>query len=267
MQRLNEQTAIVTGGGSGIGAGIAAVLAAEGATVVVADLDGDRAARTAAAIEADGGRAFAVVCDVSRDADVQALVQAAVNTTGRVDIVASNAGIYPIASIEETTEDLWDRVMAVNAKASWLLMKAVAPVMRRQHYGRIVVTSSVTGPRTAMAGLSHYAASKAALMGLVRAAALELAADGVTVNAILPGTVDTEGLRASAGGSGFFDVMLPSIPLGRVAAPADLGWAVRLLASAEAGYITGQGLIVDGGQSVSEGGTTNEEVEVLGNAA
>src|SRR4051812_36179119 len=98
MQRLNEQTAIVTGGGSGIGAGIAAVLAAEGATVVVADRDGDRAARTAAAIEADGGRAFAVVCDVSRDGDVQA----AVNTTGRVDIVASNAGIYPIASIEET---------------------------------------------------------------------------------------------------------------------------------------------------------------------
>ena len=116
-----------------------------------------------------------------------------------------------------------------------------------------------------MAGLSHYAASKAAVMGLVRAAALELAADGVTVNAVLPGTVDTDGLRASAGGTGFFEIMLPSIPVGRVAAPTDLGWAVRLLASAEAGYITGQGLIVDGGQSVSEGGTSNAQIEVLGN--
>jgi 3-oxoacyl-[acyl-carrier protein] reductase len=267
MQTLNDKTAIVTGAGSGIGAGIASVLAADGATVVVADVDGDRAATTAAAIEHDGGRAVACVCDVSRDADVQALVEATVDETGRVDILASNAGIYPIASIEDTTEELWDRVMAVNAKASWLLMRAVAPVMRRQRYGRIVVTSSVTGPRTAMAGLAHYAASKAALMGLVRAAALELGADGVTVNAVLPGTVDTEGLRASAGGTGFFEVMLPSIPVGRVAAPTDLGWAVRLLASAEAGYITGQGLIVDGGQSVSEGGTSNEQVELLGNPA
>jgi len=265
VQTLNDRTAIVTGAGSGIGAGIASVLAVEGATVVVADLDGDRAATTAAAIEHEGGRAVVYAGDVSRDADVRRLVLTAVDTTGRVDILASNAGIYPTASIEETTEELWDRVMTVNTKASWLLMRAVAPTMRGQRYGRIVVTSSVTGPRTAMAGLSHYAASKAALMGLVRAAALELAADGVTVNAVLPGTVDTEGLRASAGGTGFFEIMLPSIPLGRVAAPADVGWAVRLLASAEAGYITGQGLIVDGGQSVSEGGTSNEQVEVLGN--
>jgi 3-oxoacyl-[acyl-carrier protein] reductase len=267
MQTLNDRTAIVTGAGSGIGAGIASVLASEGATVVVADLDGDRAATTAADIAGDGGHSIAHVCDVSRAEDVQTLVQAAVDSTGRVDILASNAGIYPIASIEETTEDLWDKVMTVNTKASWLLMKAVAPVMRRQRYGRIVVTSSVTGPRTAMAGLSHYAASKAALMGLVRTAALELGGDGVTVNAVLPGTVDTEGLRASAGGTGFFEIMLPSIPLGRVATPTDLGWAVRLLASAEAGYVTGQGLIVDGGQSVSEGGTSNEQVGVLGNPA
>jgi 3-oxoacyl-[acyl-carrier protein] reductase len=267
MQTLTDKTAIVTGAGSGIGAGIASVLSSEGATVMVADLDGERAAATAAKIDGEGGRSIAHVCDVSRDEDVKALVRATVDATGRVDILASNAGIYPIASIEETTEDLWDRVMTVNAKASWLLMRAVAPVMRRQHYGRIVVTSSVTGPKTAMAGLAHYAASKAALMGLVRTAALELGGDGVTVNAVLPGTVDTEGLRASAGGTGFFEVMLPSIPLGRVATPTDLGWAVRLLASDEAGYITGQGLIVDGGQSISEGGASNDQVAVLGNPA
>jgi 3-oxoacyl-[acyl-carrier protein] reductase len=265
LETLDGRTAIVTGGGSGIGAGIATVLAGEGATVVVGDLDGERAARTAAAIERDGGRAFVQVCDVSGDVDARALVKAAVDATGRVDILASNAGIYPVASIEETTEELWDKVMAVNAKASWLLIRAVAPVMRRQGYGRIVVTSSITGPRTAMAGLSHYAASKAALMGLVRTAALELAAAGVTVNAVLPGTVDTEGLRASAGGTGFFEVMLPSIPAGRVATPSDIGWAVRLLASVEAAYITGVGLVVDGGQTIPEGGASNEQVGVLTN--
>ena len=170
MQTLNDRTAIVTGAGAGIGAGIASVLAAEGATVVVADLDGDRAARTAAAIERAGGRALARVCDVSQAAAIEALVASTVADTGRIDILASNAGIYPVASIEETTEELWDKVMDVNAKATWLLMRAVAPVMRKQRYGRIVATSSVTGPRTAMAGLSHYAASKAALMGLVRTA-------------------------------------------------------------------------------------------------
>jgi 3-oxoacyl-[acyl-carrier protein] reductase len=261
MQRLDDQTAIVTGAASGIGAGIAAVLAAEGATVVVADLDEERAGAVAATI---GDAAIVQRCDVADAADVQALVDATVARTGRVDVLASNAGIYPVAGIEETNEALWDHVMAVNAKASWLLMRAVAPVMRSQRYGRIVVTSSVTGPMTALAGLAHYAASKAALMGLVRAAALELAADGVTVNAVLPGTVDTEGARAVAGGSGFLDVMLPSIPVGRVASPVDLGWAVRLLASQEASYVTGQGLVVDGGQSVSEGGTSNEQMEVIG---
>jgi 3-oxoacyl-[acyl-carrier protein] reductase len=266
MQTLDGRTAIVTGAGSGIGAGIASVLAGDGATVVVADVDEERAAATVAEIERAGGRAVVRACDVADASDVEALVAATVAATGRVDVLASNAGIYPTATIEETTEALWDRVMAVNAKASWLLMRAVAPVMRRQEFGRIVVTSSVTGPRTAMAGLSHYAASKAALMGLVRTAALELAADGITVNAVLPGTVDTQGLRASAGGTSFFEVMLPSIPVGRVAQPADLGWAVRLLASPEAAYITGQELIVDGGQSVSEGGTSNEQVEVLGSA-
>ena len=159
MQTLNDRTAIVTGGGSGVGAGIASVLAQEGATVILADLDEQRAAARAEAIERNGGRAIVHRCDVADASDVQSLVTGAVDETGRVDILASNAGIYPIASIEETTEELWDHVMAVNAKAAWLLMRAVAPVMRRQHYGRIVVTSSVTGPRTAMAGQSAYAAS------------------------------------------------------------------------------------------------------------
>ncbi len=262
MKSLSARTAIVTGAGSGIGAGIATVLAAEGADVVVADRDGVRAAATVTAITNAGGRAVAHVCDVSIDADVRALVAEAVEATGRIDVLASNVGIYPIATIEETTEELWDTVMTVNVKSAWLLMRAVAPVMRRQGNGRIVVTASITGPMTAMAGLSHYAASKAALLGLVRTAALELGPAGITVNAVLPGTVDTEGLRAT-GGAQFLAAMLPSIPLGRAATPPDIGWAVRLLASEEAAYITGVGLVVDGGQTIPEGGATNEDVGLV----
>lgn len=266
MRTLGGRTAIVTGAGSGIGAGIATVLAAEGADVVVADRDAERAAATATAITDAGGSAVVQVCDVSVDAEVRALVGAAVEATGRVDVLASNVGIYPVATIEDTTEELWDTVMTVNVKSAWLLMRAVAPVMRRQGGGRIVVTSSITGPMTAMAGLSHYAASKAALMGLVRGGALELGPAGITVNAVLPGTVDTEGLRAT-GGAQFLATMLPSIPVGRAATPADIGWAVRLLASDEASYINGVGLVVDGGQTIPEGGASNEDVGLVTESA
>jgi 3-oxoacyl-[acyl-carrier protein] reductase len=249
METLSKQTAIVTGGGAGIGGGIARVLAAAGADVLVVDLDADRADATAAAIH---GSARPLAADVSNASDVTRLVAAALKWTGRIDVLASNVGIYPTSVLESTDEEMWDRIMDVNVKSAFLLLRAVLPIMREQHYGRIVVTSSITGTLTAMPGLAHYAASKAALMGLVRSAAVECAGDGVTVNAVLPGTVDTEGLRA-AGGQEYVDLMLPAIPVGRLAQPEDLGWAVRMLASREAGYITGIGLPVDGGQTLPEG--------------
>lgn len=252
MQGLTGQTAIVTGAGAGIGRGIASVLASEGASIVAADVDRDRAAATATAIQELGGKAIPVGADVALAGDVRRLVDEAIAWTGRVEVLASNVGIYPTSALEATTEETWDRVMTVNVKSAFLLLRAVLPIMREQRYGRIVVTSSITGPLTAMPMLGHYAASKAALMGLVRSAALESASYGVTVNAVLPGTVDTEGLRA-AGGQEYVDLMLPSIPVGRLAQPEDLGWAVRMLAAPEAAYITGVGLAVDGGQTLPEG--------------
>ena len=252
MQGLTGQTAIVTGAGAGIGRGIALVLASEGAGIVVVDVDGDRAAATVAAIHELGGAAIPVVADVALADDVARVVRDAIVWRGRVEVLASNVGIYPTSLLESTSEETWDRVMAVNVKSAFLLLREVLPIMREQRYGRVVVTSSITGPLTAMPMLGHYAASKAALMGLVRSAALESAGAGVTVNAVMPGTVDTDGLRA-AGGQEYVELMLPSIPVGRLALPEDLGWAVRMLAAPEAAYITGIGLAVDGGQTLPEG--------------
>ena len=262
MESLAGRTAIVTGAGAGIGRGIALVLAAEGARIVAVDLDGNRAMAAAMAVRDLGGIADPVAADVSVAGDVEHMVRAAMRSSGRVDVLASNVGIYPTSGLESTSEQMWDHVMAVNTKSAFLLLRALLPIMRRQRYGRVVVTSSITGPLTAIPGLGHYAASKAALMGLVRSAAVETAGHGVTVNAVLPGTVDTEGLRA-AGGQDYIDLMLPSIPVRRLAQPADLGWAVRMLAAPEAGYITGTGLVVDGGQSLPEGRIPAESVDAM----
>jgi len=262
MQTLEDQTALVTGAGSGIGRGIALVLASEGARVVVVDLDGEDAAASASAVCELGAEAIAVTADVSVAGDVARAVRETVGWSGRLDIVASNAGIYPTAALEELDEPTWDRVMNVNVKGAFLLMQSALPVMRRQQYGRVVVTASITGPLTGVPALAHYGASKAALMGLVRGAALEVARDGVTINAVLPGNVDTEGAQA-AGGPEYFKVMRPSIPLARFGLPEDIGWAVRMLAAPEASFITGTGLTVDGGQSLPEGGLTAERMEAV----
>ena len=262
MQTLEDQTALVTGAGSGIGRGIALVLASEGARIVVVDLDRERAAASASAVRELGGQATAVTADVSVASDVARAVQETVEWSGRLDIVASNAGIYPTAALEELDEQTWDRVMDVNVKSAFLLMQSALPVMRRQQYGRVVVTASITGWLTGAPGLAHYGASKAALMGLVRGAALEAARDGVTINAVLPGNIDTEGARAG-GGSEYFELMRPSIPLARFGLPEDIGWAVRMLAAPEASFITGTGLIIDGGQSLPEGGLTAERMEAV----
>ena len=245
MQQLTDQVAVVTGGARGIGRGIATVLAAEGARVVIVDLDGELAERAASDL---GG--LAIAADVVDRPSVDQMAARVVDELGRIDIVAANAGIYPVAELTELTDEMWAQVMDVNVGGAVRTVQACLPAMRDRGYGRIVLTSSITGPITGQRGFAHYGASKAAMLGFMRSAAVELARSGITVNAVMPGNVATEGFAGTS--DEHQERMLTSIPMGRYAEPEEIGWAVRFLASPEAAYITGQTLIVDGGQVLPE---------------
>jgi 3-oxoacyl-[acyl-carrier protein] reductase len=247
MQALTDQVAVVTGAARGIGRGIASVLAGEGARVVIADIDAAAAERTAAGL---GPGALAVATDVTVRASVDDLVAAALSAFGRIDILAANAGIYPSTELAAIDDALWDRVMDINVKGALHAIQACTPAMLARGYGRIVLTSSITGPITGQTGYAHYGASKAAMLGLMRSAAIELATSGLTVNAVMPGNIETPGLAETS--EEHQRLMFSSIPMGRFGTAEEVGWVVRFLASPEAGYVTGQTVIVDGGQVLPE---------------
>lgn len=260
MKTLDGRVAVITGGASGVGLGIAEVLAQEGAAVAIADVNLAAADEAAGTLRNAGFKALAVEVDVADRDSVDTMAARVVDHYGQLDILAANAGIYPIRSLEEMSDPDWDRVMAINVKGALHSIQACMRAMRAQGYGRIVLTSSITGAIVGAPNLSHYAASKAALLGLMRSAALELVADGITVNAVQPGNVRTVGIEAF--GPEFIAEMVKSIPLKRLAEPSEVGWAVRFLASEEAAYITGQTVVIDGGQVLPEGG-----IEAEGGAA
>jgi 3-oxoacyl-[acyl-carrier protein] reductase len=245
VQALTDQVAVVTGGARGIGRGIASVLAAEGARVVIVDVEAELGERAAADL---GG--LAVAADVTDVASVEAMAARVVGELGRIDIVCANAGAYPFADLDQLDERTWNQVMDLNVGGAVRTIRACLPAMRARGYGRIVLTSSITGPITGQPGFAHYGASKAAMLGFMRSAAVELARTGITVNAVMPGNVSTPGFADTS--DEHQDRMLSSIPMGRYAEPEEVGWAVRFLASPEAAYITGQTLIVDGGQVLPE---------------
>ena len=250
MKSLEGQAAVVTGAASGVGRGIAHVLAAEGARVAIADVNRAGAETVAAALHDDGYEALAVEVDVAERSSTDAMAAALVDAFGGIDILAANAGIYPMMRLADMTDTEWDRVMGVNVKGALHAIQSCLPSMLARGTGRIVLTSSVTGPITGYPGFAHYGASKAAMLGMMRSIALELARRGVTINAVLPGNVRTEGLDDL--GEEHKRKMLAAIPMGEFADPTDVGWAVRFLASPEARYITGQTLVVDGGQVLPE---------------
>ena len=245
MQALTDQVAVVTGGARGIGRGIATVLVAEGARVVIVDVDAEMGEATAAKLGAT-----AVAADVTDSASVESMADRVVGDLGRIDILAANAGVYPFADLDALDERVWNSVMDLNAGGAVRSVRACLPAMRARGYGRIVLTSSITGPVTGQPGFAHYGASKAAMLGFMRSAAVELARTGITINAVMPGNVSTPGFADTS--DEHQQRMLSSIPMGRYAEPEEVGWAVRFLASPEAGYITGQTLIVDGGQVLPE---------------
>jgi 3-oxoacyl-[acyl-carrier protein] reductase len=179
------------------------------------------------------------------------MASAVLEKWGRIDILAANAGIYPAAEIPEIDDEFLDRVLAINVKGTVNAIRACLPAMRERGYGRIVLTSSITGPLVGAAGYGIYGSTKAAMLGMMRSFALEFAGEGITINAIQPGNVRTPGFEKLS--DEWKQELLAVIPMHRLAEPEDCGWAVRFFASEETGYITGQTIVIDGGQVLPEG--------------
>jgi 3-oxoacyl-[acyl-carrier protein] reductase len=244
---LTGRAVLVTGGTKGIGKGIARVFARAGANVVVAGRD--RATGEAAAEELGEGAAY-VAADVRRADDCERMAAETVERFGGIDVLCANAGVFPDARLEDMTEEDIDAIFATNVKGTMLSVKACLPALERSGHGRVVLTSSITGPITGYPGWSHYGATKAAQLGFLRTAAIELAPRQITVNAIMPGNIATEGLDDM--GEDYIRGMEAAIPQHRLGSVDDIGNAALFFASDEAGYITGQTLVVDGGQVLPE---------------
>lgn len=241
------RSVVVTGGSKGIGKGIARVFAGVGARVAILARHGDQAQAAAAEI---GHGAIGLAADVTDAASLRAAAEAVKAAFGGVDVLCANAGIFPPAKLEEMTEADWDHVIDTNLKGTFLSVQAFLPLLRQSDQGRIVLTSSITGPVTGYPGWTHYGATKAGQLGFMRTACIELAKYGITVNAVLPGNIKTEGLAGL--GEDYERSMAASIPLKRLGTVEDIGHAALFFASREAGYVTGQALVVDGGQIVPE---------------
>ena len=245
-RRLQGKIAVITGAARGIGKGIATRFAEEGAQLVITDLD-PRIEATARELGA-----WHLIADVSKPADAEAAVALAVEEHGRLDIMVQNAGIYPWQLLENTRADDWDRVMATNLRGSFLAARAALTPMKAQRSGRILFTSSITGPHVTSPGHGHYSATKAGINGLIRAAALEWSGYGITVNGVEPGNILTEAIQEHRSPA-FIKSMEEAIPLGRLGSVLDVANAFLFLASDEAAYITGTTIVVDGGQLLPEG--------------
>ncbi len=241
---------VVTGATRGIGKGIARVFAGAGARVLIVGRDAEAAKATVAELSATGAEASHVLADVSQREDCQRVAVAAAERFGGIDVLCANAGIFPAAPLAEMTDEDIDEVLGTNLRGTILSVQACLPALAASGRGRVILTSSITGPITGFPGWAHYGASKAGQLGFLRTAAIELAASDITINAVLPGNIVTEGLDEL--GEEYQAQMAASIPLRRLGTAEEIGHAALFLATDEAGYITGQTIVVDGGQVLPE---------------
>lgn len=247
---LQGRTAVVTGGSKGIGRGIAETFARAGVNVVITGRSRVDVEATVDALAGTAGTVSGMSADVTSPEDCRRVVDTAVERHGGLDIVCANAGIFPSAKLEDLTPADLEEVLSINFKGTVFIVQAAMAALAASGHGRVIITSSITGPVTGYPGWSHYGASKAAQLGFMRTTAMELAPKKITVNAVLPGNIVTEGLAGM--GQDYMDQMAAAVPAGRLGSVADIGNAALFFATDEAAYVTGQALIVDGGQILPE---------------
>jgi 3-oxoacyl-[acyl-carrier protein] reductase len=247
---ITGRAVVVTGATRGIGKGIARVFAANGAQVLIVGRDEKAARSTADELSSGGAKVSYVLADVGSREGCARMAETALQRFGRIDILCANAGIFPESRLADMTDEDIEEVFGINLRGCILSVQACLPALARSGHGRVILTSSITGPITGFPGWAHYGASKAGQLGFMRTAAIELAPSGITVNAVLPGNVVTEGLNEL--GDDYIRQMTATIPLGRLGTVEEIGHAALFLATDEAAYITGQTIVVDGGQVLPE---------------
>ncbi|MBW1767486.1 MAG: SDR family oxidoreductase [Deltaproteobacteria bacterium] len=240
--RLEKKVVIVTGGGRGLGETICLTFAREGAHVAVSDINLKDAKRVEGLIKKMGRKAVAIKADVSREKEVKELVAKTIEALGTVDILVNNAGIFHKGPVAEMSVDIWDKVIAVNLKGTFLCSREVIPTFKQKRAGKVINIGSLAGQVGGILAGSNYSASKAGIICFTKSLAKELAPFGVNVNCVAPGVIDTEMTREFPR-----EDMRKAIPLGELGVPQDVADAVLFLASEESKYITGETLNVNGG--------------------
>ena len=246
--RLKDKVAVIAGGGLGIGRSTALVFAKEGARSIIADLNREAGEDTVEQIRAMGGEAYFVHTDVSDAAQVQKLVSVALKHFQTIDVLFTSVGIYARAKLADTEEEVWDQMMRVNVKSAYLLCKAIIPIMKKAGRGSIILSSSSVGWHDFAPNIAAYATSKFAITGMTKSAACDYLHDNIRVNCICPGPTDTPMIRGGRSPEEL-EAFINSVPIKRLAEPAEIAQTVLFLASDESTYVTGVAFPVDGGQT------------------